>query len=299
MANNNKRQGDLIRPLLVKPGDKLNLQHDFDPAYTADYLDKESATEQLQKDIQSLAQWQDRLYAEGKQAVLLVIQAMDAAGKDGAVKHVMSGVNPQGTQVHSFKQPSAEELAHDFLWRCNDKLPERGRIGIFNRSYYEDVLVVRVHPELLGHQGIDPALAADKAFWAARYDSINQWEKHLCANGVRIIKVFLNVSRGEQKKRLQERLDNPEKNWKFSMADVAERRHWDDYMAAYEQMLEKTSTEWAPWYVVPADNKWFSRLMVSSLLVKTLREIDPHYPVLSAEQLAQLDDARIALQNED
>lgn len=298
MGNNHQRHDDLLHDLQVKPGNELHLQRDHDPAFTAGYLDKESATEQLQQDIQELARLQDRLYAAGKQAVLLVIQAMDAAGKDGAVKHVMSGVNPQGTRVHSFKQPSAEELAHDFLWRCNDKLPERGSIGIFNRSYYEEVLVVRVHPELLGHQGIDPANAKDKAFWTGRFDSINQWEKHLVANGVRIIKVFLHLSRGEQKKRLLERLDNPEKNWKFSMADVAERQHWDDYMAAYQHMLEKTSTEWAPWYVVPADNKWFSRLMVSSLLVQTLRDIDPHYPVLSAEQLAQLDQARVALDNE-
>lgn len=291
MTNSNKRLAELLRPLQVKPGADWDLRRDHDPGYTSEYLDKDAAAEHLQKGIQELAEWQDRLYADGRHAVLLVIQAMDAAGKDGAIKHVMSGVNPQGTQVYSFKQPSAEELGHDFLWRCNSKLPERGRIGIFNRSYYEEVLVVRVHPELLEKQKL-PQSHVGKHFWASRFEAINQWEKHLTENGVHIIKVFLHLSRDEQKRRLLERLDNPDKNWKFSMADVEERQHWDEYMVAYQDMLQATSTDWAPWYVVPADNKWFSRLCVAGLLIQALRDIEPQYPTLSADQLAQLAQAR-------
>jgi PPK2 family polyphosphate:nucleotide phosphotransferase len=230
------------------------------------------------------------LYASDTHAVLLVFQAMDAAGKDGTIRHVMSGVNPQGCQVFSFKKPSAEELDHNFLWRYMKRLPERGRIGIFNRSYYEDVLVVKVHPELLGGQL--PREKVGKKFWEERYEDINTFERHLVRNGTVIIKFFLNVSKEEQKKRFLERLERPEKNWKFSAADLAERGYWDDYMKAYEDALSATSTEWAPWYVIPADHKWVARTVVADVITTTIQELDLEYPEVTPEQKKLLEEAR-------
>ena len=231
------------------------------------------------------------LYAQDRWSVLLIFQAMDAAGKDGAIKHVMSGVNPQGCQVYSFKAPSHEELDHDWLWRCMRALPERGRIGIFNRSYYEEVLVVRVHPEILQSQKIPPTLVGKK-IWDERYEDIRGVERHLARNGTLILKFFLNVSRAEQKKRFLERIDQPEKNWKFSAADVKERAHWDAYMAAYQDMIRETAAPHAPWYVVPADNKWFTRVVVAGAIIDALASLDLHYPKVTQAQLAELAAAR-------
>ncbi len=234
------------------------------------------------------------LYAQDRWAVLLVFQAMDAAGKDGAIKHVMSGVNPQGCQVYSFKAPTAEELDHDYLWRCMKNLPERGRIGIFNRSYYEEVLVVKVHPEYLSGEKLPPQLLG-KDIWKERYQDIRSFERYLSRNGVLIRKFFLNVSREEQKRRFTERIDEPEKNWKFSATDVKERGHWDEYMDAYQTMIRETSTPEAPWYVVPADNKWFTRIVVASAIVDALASLDLHYPKVDATKLAELAAAKKVL----
>jgi PPK2 family polyphosphate:nucleotide phosphotransferase len=231
------------------------------------------------------------LYAQDRWSVLLVFQAMDAAGKDGAIKHVMSGINPQGCQVVSFKAPTSEELDHDYMWRCAKNLPERGRIGIFNRSYYEEVLVVKVHPEFLAGQKLPPSLVG-KSVWDDRYEDIRNFERYLSRNGTRIVKFFLNVSRGEQKKRFLERIEHPEKNWKFSAADVRERGHWDDYMAAYQKMIRETSSPEAPWYVVPADNKWYTRVVVAAAIVDALASLKLHYPKVDKEQLAALAKAK-------
>jgi PPK2 family polyphosphate:nucleotide phosphotransferase len=250
---------------------------------------KERARQILEENLADLAEAQERLYADNRYALLLVFQAMDAAGKDGTIKHVMSGVNPQGCQVFSFKQPSAEELDHDFLWRYSRCLPERGRIGIFNRSYYEEVLVVKVHPELLTAQRL-PAKKLGKKFWRRRYQDINAFERHLVRSGTVVLKFFLNVSKEEQKKRFLERLDRPEKNWKFSAADVAERAHWDDYMRAYSDCLSATSTKWAPWYVVPADHKWATRAIVADVISSALRSMglkDPEVTDAQREKLAE------------
>jgi PPK2 family polyphosphate:nucleotide phosphotransferase len=244
-----------------------------------------------------LAQLQERLYAQDRWAILLIFQAMDAAGKDGAIKHVMSGINPQGCQVHSFKAPSAEELDHDYLWRCLKALPERGRIGIFNRSYYEEVLVVRVHKELLERQRLPPSLIT-KSIWDERYEDIRNVERYLVRNGVLIRKFFLHVSKKEQKKRFLERLDNPDKNWKFSMTDAQERAHWDDYQEAYEDMIRATASKQAPWYVVPADNKWFTRVVVAGALIDALGSLDLKFPVVDDEKKKQLAAARLALEQE-
>ena len=238
------------------------------------------------------------LYADDRYAVLIVLQAMDAAGKDGTIKHVMTGVNPQGCQVFSFKKPSAEELDHNFLWRYMKSLPERGRIGIFNRSYYEDVLVVKVHPELLGRQLPREKETFGKKFWEERYEDINAFEQHLVRNGTVILKFFLNVSKDEQKKRFLERLDRPEKNWKFSPSDLAERGYWDDYMAAYEDALTATSTDWAPWYVIPADHKWITRAVVADIVTTAIRELDLKYPEVTDEQRKLLAEARKKLDAE-
>jgi PPK2 family polyphosphate:nucleotide phosphotransferase len=234
-----------------------------------------------------LAELQDMLYAQDRWAVLLIFQAMDAAGKDGTIKHVMSGVNPQGCQVYSFKAPSAEDLDHDFLWRCMKYVPERGRIGIFNRSYYEETLVVRVHPEFLEKQKLPPELVT-KDIWKERFRDIRSFERYLTRNGVIIRKFFLHVSKGEQKRRFLERLQNPEKNWKFSANDITERAFWDDYMTAYEDMIRNTSTPEAPWYVVPADNKWFTRIVVGAAVIAALDALDLHYPQISKEKLKEL-----------
>jgi len=266
---------------------------DYDPLDTMGYgsESKPRAKELLQRGVSLLADYQDRLYAQDRWAVLLVFQAMDAAGKDSAIKHVMSGVNPQGCQVFSFKAPTSEELDHDYLWRCSRALPERGRIGIFNRSYYEEVLVVRVHPGLLAHQKLPPG-AVSRGVWKERFEDIANYERYLARNGIAICKFFLNVSREEQKKRFLDRLDQPEKHWKFSESDVAERQHWDAYMKAYEEAIRNTAAPHAPWYVVPADRKWFTRLVVAAAIIDTLDSLDLRYPEVSASRREELAAAR-------
>ena len=275
-----RRIAELIAPLRVKPGTKVTLSKDFDPGYKAEFLRKRDGQELLRTGITMLADYQRRLAAEDTYGVLLCLQALDAGGKDGTIRHVMSGVNPQGVQVSGFKVPSAEELDHDYLWRYAARLPERGNIAIFNRSHYEEVLVVRVHPEILDRQKLPPH-ARKGNLWHRRYRDINDWERYLADNGFKIVKLFLNLSKEEQRKRFMKRIDVPERNWKFSAADIRERAHWDDYQAAFSEMLSATSTEWAPWYVVPADRKWFARLCAAAILVHTLIEIDPRYPAVS------------------
>ncbi len=274
-----------IEPLRVKPGSKVVLSKDFDPSFTGNFANKKEASSLLQQGVELLADYQTRLAAQDTHGVLMCLQALDAAGKDGTIRHVMSGVNPQGVRVNSFKQPSAAELGHDYLWRYAQQLPARGEIGIFNRSHYEEVLVVRVHPEILERQKL-PANAKDKGVWERRYREINDWERYLTDNGLRVVKIFLNLSKEEQRRRFLRRLDLPDHNWKFSAADVVERRSWDDYQKVFSEMLSHTSTEWAPWYVIPADHKWFARICVSHVLVHTLMDIDPKFPVVTAEQKA-------------
>jgi PPK2 family polyphosphate:nucleotide phosphotransferase len=283
--------------LLVPPGKKISLKKDYDPGYTGDLVKKKEAKELLADGILQLAEQQNRLYAQNTYSLLIIFQAMDAAGKDGVIKHVMSGVNPQGTQVYSFKAPSDEELDHDYLWRNFKALPERGRIGIFNRSYYEEVLVVRVHPAILDRQRLPPALKG-KGIWKQRFQEINNFEEYLANNGTIVLKFFLNVSKEEQKKRFLERIDLPEKNWKFSTFDVKERGHWDEYQAAYEDMLNHTSTRHAPWYVVPADHKWFTRLAVGAVILQTLRDLKLAYPAIDEAQKQELLKAREMLEGE-
>lgn len=279
----------------VGDGDAFRLKH-FDPADTGGltHQDKPRAKEALAGGVEVLAALQERLYAQDKYAVLLIFQAMDAAGKDGAIKHVMSGVDPQGCQVTAFKAPSAEELDHDYLWRCMRQLPERGRIGIFNRSYYEEVLIVRVHPEILARQKLPAELITDD-IWRERFNDMRHLERYLTRNGVVVRKFFLYVSRQEQKRRFLERLDNPEKHWKFAAGDVNERRYWDQYMHAYEEMIQHTATEYAPWYVVPADNKWFTRLVVAAAIVEAMENLDLDYPEVDAEKRKELAAARLLL----
>ena len=278
----------LSRPYRVDDGKKFRL-NGFDPGDTGALVaeDKPRAREALQSGVEALASLQDILYAQDRWAVLLVFQAMDAAGKDGAIKHVMSGVNPQGCQVASFKSPSPEDLDHDYLWRCQKELPERGRIGIFNRSYYEEVLVVRVHPELLAKQKIPPELIGHD-LWKQRYKDIRGFERYLTHNGVVIRKFFLHLSRKEQKKRFLARIDDPAKNWKFSSADAAERGFWKKYAAAYEEMVRRTATDRAPWYVVPADNKWYTRLIVASVVIDTLAALNLNYPKVGGDKRREL-----------
>ena len=288
---------DLSRPYRVIDGSKFRLK-DFDPADRAGVKDKERAQDGLRRGVERLCELQDMLYAQDRYAALFIFQAMDAAGKDSAIKHVMSGINPQGCQVYSFKAPSAEELDHDYLWRTNRCLPERGRIGIFNRSYYEETLVVRVHRELLDRQHLPPGLVT-KHIWQERFEDINAYERYLTRNGVIVRKFFLNVSRKEQKKRFLERLDQPEKNWKFSEADIQEREHWDEYLEAYEEMIRNTATPHAPWYVVPADHKWVTRLIVAAAAVDTLQGLKLHYPEVDETKRAGLKAARAALESED
>src|SRR6266566_2524626 len=280
---------DLIEPLLVAPGSAVRLSRDHDPGHTGP-LTRNQATALLTEGVELLAEYQDRLAAQDTFGVLGVLQGLDASGKDSTIKHVMSGVNPQGVAVRAFKPPSAEELNHDFLWRYQCALPGRGRIGIFNRSHYEEVLVVRVHPDLLAAQRL-PAAARKRGIWARRYREINDWERYLAGNGIHVVKILLNVSKQEQAKRFLKRIDHPEKNWKFSASDVRERRHWDDYQRAFDAMLSQTSTPWAPWYVVPADHKWFSRLATAAIVVTALSAINPRYPVAAPadrEQMAQV-----------
>ena len=283
------------RPYRITDGEKFRLE-DVDPGDTAglEAEDKPRAKEALQTGVEALAELQDMLYAQDRWAVLLVFQAMDAAGKDGAIKHVMSGVNPQGCQVASFKAPSAEDLDHDYLWRCMKHLPERGRIGIFNRSYYEEVLVVRVHEEILKKQKL-PADLITKDIWKDRLRDIRCFERYLSGNGVLVRKFFLHVSRKEQKKRFLERIDDAEKNWKFSSADARERGHWKDYMKAYESVIRDTATKDAPWYVVPADNKWFTRIVVAAAIIDALASLDLHYPKVDKAKLEELARAKEGL----
>ena len=270
---------------------------EFDPADTGHWDSVEEAKEQLQKGIQRMEELQDKLYAQDRWSVLLIFQAMDAAGKDGTIKHVMSGVNPEGCQVHSFKAPSQAELQHDFLWRTTQALPERGHIGIFNRSYYEEVLVVRVHPPVLESQLVPPSLIT-KDIWKERFEDINCFERHMGRNGTVIRKFFLHLSKKEQKRRFLARLDEPEKHWKFSAADIQERECWDDYQEAYEDMIRHTASKQAPWYVVPADNKWFTHLVVAAAIVQTLEELDLCYPKVDGEKLKAIAAARrILLKN--
>src|SRR5882672_10543199 len=280
---------------LVKPGAKIKLK-DFDSSYTGKFNSREEAAGKLEKDVARLGKYQDILYAQDRWSVLLIFQAMDAAGKDGAIKHVMSGVNPQGTQVFSFKGPSAEELDHDYLWRCYKALPERGRIGIFNRSYYEELLVVRVHPEILKSSQLPKENF--KNIWQNRFDQVNAFEKYLVQNGIQVVKFYLNVSKEEQKRRFLARIERPEKNWKFSLNDAKERGHWEDYMKAYEDVFKHTSTKWAPWHIIPADNKWFTRMTVADLIVTKLKSMKLHYPTVNEQHLQELIKAKEALENE-
>ncbi|MDX6444556.1 MAG: hypothetical protein QOH71_1630 [Blastocatellia bacterium] len=282
--------------LIVPPGKKIRLK-DFDPAYTGKFQHKDEARIKLTTDIVRLAEYQTVLYAQDTYALLIVLQALDAAGKDSAIKHVMSGVNPQGTQVTSFKQPSAEELDHDYLWRYHKAVPERGRIGIFNRSYYEEALVVRVHPELLSLEKLPPG-TVKKDIWKQRFDQINDFERYLVRNGVAVLKFFLNVSREEQRRRFLARLDTPEKNWKFSLDDAKERAHWDDYQKAFEAVFQHTSTKWAPWYVIPADHKWFTHVAVADIIISKLKSLNLKYPTMSKERAQELQIAREMLESE-
>ena len=289
----------ILDQFLISPNEKVRLK-DHDSGWAGDKKvpkekRKEYAQELLKGDVEELAEAQELLYAADTWSVLLIFQAMDAAGKDGTIRHVMSGINPQGCQVYSFKHPSSEELDHNFLWRCMKALPERGRIGIFNRSYYEEVLIVKVHPELIGYQRL-PYAKVNKDFWQARYDDINAFEKHLARNGTLILKFFLNVSQDVQRKRFLERLNNPEKHWKFSASDLKESGFWDDYMEAYEEMLAATSTKWAPWYVVPADHKWVTRAVVARIVAMKIKGLDLTYPEVTKEQKAKIDAARKELE---
>ena len=290
-----KRARRLARPYRIENGRKFDLDS-IDPGDIGHLKaeDKARAKQALGVGVEALAALQDMLYAQDRWAVLLIFQAMDAAGKDGAIKHVMSGVNPQGCQVASFKSPSAEDLDHDYLWRCQRHLPERGRIGIFNRSYYEEVLVVRVHPEILEKQKL-PSSLVDADVFERRYEDIRAHENYLSQNGVLILKFFLHVSRGEQKRRFLERLEEPDKNWKFSANDAAERAHWKKYMKAYEEAIRHTATPHAPWYVVPADNKWYTRIVVASAVVDALASLDLHYPKVGKAQRAELAKVRRTL----
>jgi len=291
------KQREFAKPFQVVDGSHFRLK-DFNPADTRGLKAKEHAKKTLEGGIVRLAELQEKLYAQDRWAILIILQAMDAAGKDSTIKHVMSGVNPQGCQVNSFKTPSAEELQHDFLWRTSHSLPERGKIGIFNRSYYEEVLAVRVHPELLARERIPAQLVLDN-IWKKRFDDINAFEHHLSANGIVVLKFFLHLSKEEQRQRFLERLEEPEKNWKFSMSDVLERQHWEKYMRAYEDMIRNTSTKHAPWYVVPADHKWFARLVVAEATIDALESLDLSFPKIDAERRKELKDARAALEHED
>lgn len=288
---------EFVRPFMVTDGRSFSLG-DYNPRDRAGLKDKEAAQVELRNGVERLATMQDMLYAQDRWAVLLIFQAMDAAGKDSVIKHVMSGVNPQGCDVHSFKAPSAEEQDHDYLWRCLCRLPGRGKIGIFNRSYYEETLVVRVHQEILQSQKLPPELVTPR-IWEDRFEDINNVERYLSRNGVVIRKFFLHVSRKEQKKRFLERLDEPEKHWKFSAHDIRERAWWDRYMHAYEEMIRHTATPWAPWFVVPADTKWVTRLVVAAAVVDTLQDLNLHYPIVSPEAKRELDVARRTLLEED
>ncbi len=289
---------DFVR---ITSGKKFKIK-DHDPAWAGDpdvpkAERREFAEKLLSQDVTELAEAQERLYASDTWSILVVLQAMDAAGKDGTIKHVLSGVNPQGCQIYSFKKPSPEELDHNFLWRNMVRLPERGKIGIFNRSYYEEVLVVKVHPLFLVDQRIPDAKPNDK-FWQGRYDDINAFEQHLSRNGTKIVKIFLNLSKEEQRKRFLDRINTPDKHWKFSPADISERQHWDQYMTAFEECIAQTSTDYAPWHVIPADHKWVSRALVAKILVETIESLDVKYPEVTPEKLQQIEAAKTQLEQE-
>lgn len=289
---------EMVKRFRVTDGDDFKLKR-FDPGETCGLaLDKNGASELLQTGVKRLRELQERLFAEKRWSVLIVLQAIDTAGKDGTIEHVMSGVNPQGCEVTSFKAPSSLELSHDFLWRTACALPERGEIGIFNRSYYEEVLVVRVHEELLRKQGLPPKLIG-KHVWRDRFESIRDFERHLARNGTVVLKFFLNLSKDEQRRRLLSRIDEPDKNWKFDAGDLAERKHWDDYQAAYQDAIAETATKHAPWHVVPADNKWFTRLIVAATIVDRLEKLDPQFPVVDDEARKVMARARKELLAED
>jgi PPK2 family polyphosphate:nucleotide phosphotransferase len=294
-----KRIHNFIRPLVVKPRSKVRLPESFDPGFTAGLSSEDGAGAQevLRQGVELLAAYQERLAAERTHGLVVILQAMDAAGKDGTIRHVMSGVNPQGVDVNSFKQPSSEELDHDYLWRYARRLPARGKIGIFNRSYYEDVLVVRVHPSLLERQRL-PAAAITPGIWSRRFREINDWEHYLTDNGFELVKLFLNVSKEEQRRRFLSRIEETEKNWKFSAADAAERQYWDDYQDAFSDVLTHTSTEWAPWYVIPADRKWFARIAAAAVIADALIGIDPQFPSIGGAAKAALKDAKRQLEAE-
>jgi PPK2 family polyphosphate:nucleotide phosphotransferase len=286
-----QRLADFIVPFRVEPGSKVVLARDFDPAFKGGIRKKKDGVELLQLGVRLLSEYQARLAAQDTWGVLVILQALDAAGKDGTIRHVMSGVNPQGVGVHSFKVPSAEELDHDYLWRYARRLPRRGEIGIFNRSHYEEVLVVRVHPETLEHERL-PRKGKKGEIWKRRYREINDWERYLSENGIRIVKLFLNLSKEEQRIRFLRRLDLPDHNWKFSEADVAERSCWNRYQKAFSEMLSHTSTDWAPWHVIPADRKWFARIGAAAVLVTALLEIDPRFPSVGKHQRETLLEVR-------
>ena len=284
-----------IKKFLVPPKSKLNLSK-FPTDYSGDFKSKKEAVKILKKNIERMTELQAKLYAQDKYSLLIIFQAMDAAGKDGTIKHVMSGLNPQGTQVSSFKQPSKEELDHGYLWRINKALPERGRIGIFNRSHYEEVLVVRVH-DLIKYQKI-PDKFNNKNIWKQRYEQINNFEEYLYENGIVIIKFFLHVSKDEQKKRFLERIEDPAKNWKFSSGDIEERKYWDEYQKVYQEAISATSKKNSPWYIIPADKKWFARLAVSEIIVREMKKLKPEFPKLNEEQLQDLEKSKQSLMSE-
>jgi PPK2 family polyphosphate:nucleotide phosphotransferase len=288
---------ELTDGLRVEPGRRVDLPADFDPRFLPAGVDKSRSDELLRRGIEVLADLQPRLAAQDTYGVLVVLQGIDGGGKDGTIRHVLTGVNPQGVSVSSFKVPSAEELDHDYLWRYARRLPERGRLGIFNRSHYEEVLVVRVHPENLELERL-PAEARGDDVWERRFREINGWERYLVGNGIKVVKLFLNLSKEEQRERFLRRIDLPDHNWKFSAGDVAERRHWDAYQHAFSEMLSNTSTEWAPWWVVPADRKWFARVAAAAVIGRALAELDPRYPVLDGAALDELRAARVELETE-
>jgi PPK2 family polyphosphate:nucleotide phosphotransferase len=292
-----ERIATLFQSLRVRPGTEVDLGKDFDPGYRSDMVRKKDGQQILQTGIALLAEYQARLAAQNTYGVLVCLQALDAGGKDGTIRHVMSGVNPQGVRVSSFKVPSSTELDHDYLWRYARRLPGRGEIGIFNRSHYEEVLVVRVHPEALARQNL-PTTTARGSIWGRRYREINDWERYLVDNGIRVVKLFLNLSKEEQRVRFLKRIDVPERNWKFSGADARERQRWDDYQVAFSRMLSATSTEYAPWYVVPADHKWFARICAAAVLAHTLIEIDPRYPTVRTKAKRELADVKRELEAE-
>jgi len=294
-ARQRKRLGDFIAPFRLPAGKRVTLSKDFDPAFDGGLKSKREGETLLAEGVELLAEYQARLAAQQTWGVLVVLQAIDAAGKDGTIRHVMSGVNPQGVAVHSFKVPSAEELAHDYLWRYSRRLPSRGEIAIFNRSHYEEVLVVRVHPENLEREKL-PNASNRRNVWKRRYREINDWEHYLAENGFRVVKIFLNLSKEEQRRRLLRRIELPDHNWKFSAADVAERERWEDYQRAFSETLSHTSTEWAPWYVIPADRKWYARIAAAAVIAHTMMQIDPRFPTLDREHRRELLAAKQALE---